>query len=172
MNGTVFPAAALALLVLGATGCSSHPPASNVNAGGTAASNPTSAHDKAVKFTECMRQNGVHDFPDSDASGDFPSFGISVSPTQWKQALTACKALQPAGSLSAKLTPKQLSAALKFAQCMRANGVKDFPDPVSGQPLIDTTRIPSSNRPGGMTILNAAGHKCADLLRAAMHSRS
>ena len=51
---------------------------------------------------------------------------------------------------------------------MRANGVKDFPDPVNGQPLIDTYRIPSSNTPGGMTILNAAAHKCADLLRAAM----
>jgi hypothetical protein len=69
------------------------------------------------------------------------------------------------------MTPKQLSTALKFAQCMRANGVKDFPDPVNGQPLIDTTKIPSSNRPGGMTILNAAGQKCRDLLTAAMAGR-
>jgi hypothetical protein len=51
---------------------------------------------------------------------------------------------------------------------MRENGVPDFPDPVNGQPIIDTNRIPSSNRPGGMTILNAAAHKCGDLLRAAM----
>jgi uncharacterized protein (DUF433 family) len=70
--------------------------------------------------------------------------------------------------LSAKLTRAQLSTALKFAQCMRENGVPDFPDPVNGQPIIDTNRIPSSNRPGGMTILNAAAHKCGDLLRAAM----
>jgi hypothetical protein len=54
---------------------------------------------------------------------------------------------------------------------MRENGVKDFPDPVNGQPLIDTTRIPSANRPGGMTILNAAGQKCGRLLRAAMEGR-
>lgn len=135
---------------------------------GTVATTSLTARDKAVKFTECMRKNGVGDFPDPNASGEFPSFGISVSPAEWKRALAACKELQPPGSLSAKLSPQQLSTALKFAQCMRAHGVKDFPDPVNGQPLIDTTRIPSSNRPGGMTILNAAAHRCSDLLAAAM----
>ena len=135
---------------------------------GTGGNKNLTARDKAVKFTECMRENGVGDFPDPNASGEFPSFGISVSPAEWKKALGACKELQPPGSLSAKLSPEQLSTALKFAQCMRENGVKDFPDPVNGQPLIDTTRIPSANRPGGMTILNAAAHKCGDLLRAAM----
>jgi hypothetical protein len=58
-----------------------------------------------------------------------------------------------------------LATALKFAQCIRANGVKDFPDPVNGQPIVDTTRIPSANKPGGMTILNAAMRKCGDVLR-------
>jgi hypothetical protein len=121
-----------------------------------------------VKFSECMRQNGVGDFPDPDASGAFPSFGVSVSVATWTSALRACKALQPPGSLSAHLTPTQFSAALKFAQCMREHGVPDFPDPVNGQPLIDTNRIPSANRPGGMAILNAAGHKCAAFIKAAM----
>jgi hypothetical protein len=107
-----------------------------------------------------MRSNGVSDFPDPNASGDFPSYGISVSKAMWMKAVAACKALQPPGTLSAKLTPAQKSAALKFAQCIRENGVPDFPDPVSGQPLVDTTRIPSSNKPGGMTILNAAMHTC------------
>ena len=30
--------------------------------------------------------------------------------------------------------------------------------------LIDTTHIPSANKPGGMTILNAATHTCGHLL--------
>jgi hypothetical protein len=72
----------------------------------------------------------------------------------------ACKELQPPGSFSAHLSPKQLSAALKFARCIRANGVKDFPDPVNGEPLVDTTKIPSTDRPGGLSILNAAMRKC------------
>jgi hypothetical protein len=116
--------------------------------------------EKAVKFSACMRTNGVSDFPDPNASGEFPSYGISVSKAVWMKAVAACKALQPPGTLSAKLTPAQESAAIKFAQCIRKNGVPDFPDPVSGQPLVDTTRIPSSNKPGGMTILNAAMHTC------------
>jgi hypothetical protein len=123
-----------------------------------------------VKFTECMRANGVGDFPDPDASGQFPSYGVSVTPTVWTKAVAACKSLQPPGTLSAKLTPAQESAALKFAHCVRANGVPDFPDPVDGQPLIDTTRIPSANKPGGMTILNAATHKCGHFIAERMGS--
>src|SRR5439155_21578932 len=133
---------------------------------GTGGNKSLTARDNAVKFSACMRANGVSDFPDPNASGKFPSFGISVSPAEWKKALGACKELQPPGSLSAKLSPEQLSTALKFAQCMRENGVKDFPDPVNGQPLIDTTRIPSANRPGGMTSRDAAMHKCGQFVSA------
>ena len=170
MRRTLRPLAALALIATvavisaGCVGTSS----GSTGTASTGGDTNLTARDKAVKFTECMRGNGVSDFPDPNASGEFPSFGISVSPAAWEKALGACKELQPPGSLSAKLSTKQLSTALNFAQCMRENGVKDFPDPVSGQPLIDTTRIPSANRPGGMTILNAAAHKCGDRLRAAM----
>lgn len=52
---------------------------------------------------------------------------------------------------------------LEFAKCIRENGVKDFPDPVNGQPLVDTNRIPSSAAPGGMSMLNAAMQACRDL---------
>jgi len=122
--------------------------------------------DKAVKFAACMRENGVRDFPDPDTKGDF-EYGVSVSPAVWTKALGACKELQPPGSLSADRNPEEQAAGLKLAKCIRENGVKDFPDPVNGDPLIDTTKIPSSNRPGGMTILNAATQKCGSILRLA-----
>jgi hypothetical protein len=140
-------------------------PANSSGSSTTAASDNSTAtpREKAVKFAECMRENGYPDFPDPKASGEFPTFGISVSPAVWTKALGACKELQPPGSFSAHLSPKQLSAALKFARCIRANGVKDFPDPVNGQPLVDTTRIPSAATPAGMSILNAAMQKCRDL---------
>jgi hypothetical protein len=122
------------------------------------------ARQKAVKFSECLRVNGVSDFPDPNASGEFPSYGVSVTAAVWTKAVAACKSLQPPGSLNAHLTQTQFAAALKFAQCVREHGVPDFPDPVNGQPLIDTNRIPSANKPGGMTILNAATHTCGHLL--------
>jgi hypothetical protein len=136
---------------------------------GTTSSGATTkltAQEKAVKFAECIRAHGVSDFPDPDAKNQF-QYGVSVSPAVWKQATTACKDLQPPGTLSGKRTPKQQSASLRFAQCVRDHGVKDFPDPVNGEPVIDTTKIPSSNKPGGMTILNAATHACGSILNLA-----
>lgn len=90
-----------------------------------------------------------------------------MSPAVFKTAVDACKDLQPPGTLSAKRSPEQQKEGLTFAQCIREHGVKDFPDPVNGEPLVDTRRIPSSGTSGGMTILNAAMHKCGDLLAKA-----
>jgi hypothetical protein len=122
--------------------------------------------EKAVKFAECMRANGVPHFPDPDTKGAV-NFGVDVTREVWLKAIDACKALKPPGALSSKRTPKEQSATLRFAQCVRDHGVKDFPDPVNGEPVIDTYKIPSSNKPGGMTILNAATQKCGSVLRQA-----
>jgi hypothetical protein len=115
--------------------------------------------EKGVKFAECIRGNGVSDFPDPDPSGDF-DYGVSVTPAVWKQAVDACKDLQPPGTLSADRTPEEQDASLRFARCMREHGVEDFPDPVDGEPLINTYKIPSSSEPGGMDILDAAVQEC------------
>ncbi|HWH96225.1 MAG TPA: hypothetical protein VNT03_20350 [Baekduia sp.] len=123
-----------------------------------------SKQEKAVKFAECMRANGVPHFPDPDPKGEV-NFGVDVTPEVFTKAVDACKALKPPGALSSKRTPKEQSASLRFAQCVREHGVKDFPDPVNGEPLIDTTKIPSSNKPGGMTILNAATDVCGSILK-------
>ena len=53
--------------------------------------------------------------------------------------------------------------AVKFAQCIRDNGVKDFPDPDPDGPLVDTNRIPSAASNGGMSSLHAAMQKCRGL---------
>jgi hypothetical protein len=181
MNKTLRPLAALALVATTVAlicGCGSSTPAQTSSTGtgsstGTPSGNNTgggrssaSKREQGVKFAECIRGNGVGDFPDPNANGEFV-YGVSVSPAVWAKAVEACKALQPPGSLSGQRSSKQQSLALKFAQCVRNNGVPDFPDPVNGQPLIDTTKIPSSNSPGGMSILNAATHKCGGLLQLA-----
>ena len=154
---------ALAVVALIGAGCGSNAPSET----GTGRHEKPTDRDKAVKFAECVRQHGVGDFPDPNAKGDF-EYGVSVSPAAWKQAIDACKELQPPGTLSAQRSPKQQSASLKFAECIRKHGVKDFPDPVNGQPLVDTNKIPSANREGGMTILNAAMHQCSASARKAM----
>lgn len=174
--GTMRRQAVLALValigVIGA-GCGSNAPSGTHRAGSAATSTAgggadktLTARDKAVKFAECIRAHGVRDFPDPDAKNEF-EYGVSVSPAVWRQATTACKNLQPPGTLSGKRTPKQQSASLRFAQCIRDHGVKDFPDPVNGDPLVDTTKIPSTNTPSGMAILNAAMQRCRGLVAEA-----
>jgi hypothetical protein len=157
--------AVIALISLISAGCGSNAASETGTASSTATGSNQNAtdQDKAVKFAECIRGNGVPHFPDPDAKGEFV-FGIDVSPAVWQKAVDTCKALEPPGALSAKRSPKQQSAALRFAGCIRENGVKDFQDPANGAPLVDTTKIPSSNQPGGMTILNAAMKKCGSVL--------
>jgi hypothetical protein len=171
MSRTLRPLAALALVALIgliSAGCGSNASSETGSASGAGAdgNKKLSARDKAVKFAECIRAHGVSDFPDPNEKNQF-EYGVSVTPAVWARATTACKALQPPGTLSGKRTPKQQSASLRFAQCIRDHGVKDFPDPVNGEPLVDTYKIPSSNKPGGMAILNAAMQKCGSVLGAA-----
>ena len=165
----------LVIVALIGAGCGANAPSesgtatSTTTATATAAHKQASAREQGVKFAECVRNHGVPHMPDPNEKGEFV-FGIDVSPEVWQKAVNACKDLEPPGALSGKRSPKQQSAALRFAQCMREHGVKDFPDPANGDPLIDTTHIPSSNRPGGMTILNAASDKCGSLIEEALRS--
>jgi hypothetical protein len=159
-------------------GTSTAAPAGNTGSTGSTGSsgtntNTASPHVKAVKFAECMRANGVSGFPDPDATGaltiDAVANGSSLdtSSAAFEQALSACKDLEPPGFTGDKRSPEQQAAALEFAQCIRENGVKDFPDPAPDAPLVDTNRIPSSATPGGMAILNAAMEKCGQYASAA-----
>src|SRR5262249_35140116 len=72
--------------------------------------------------------------------------------------------LQPPGFIGYKRTAQEQENALKFAQCIRDNGVKDFPDPTPDGPLVDTNRIPSAAGRGGASIpgLREAMAKCRD----------
>lgn len=168
MTRTLRPFAALAILIaLLSTGCSNAP--TETSTGNNAAAN----HEQAMKFAQCMRDNGVSQFPDPDASGALTIEnvvnGSSVDPNgaTFQQALSACRDLEPAGFMGQKRSAQQQEAALKFAQCIRDNGVKDFPDPTPDGPLIDTYRIPSTATPDGMSILHAAMHKCRGFAAAA-----
>jgi hypothetical protein len=128
---------------------------------------------KSVKFAECMRANGVAAFPDPDASGaltiDAVANGSSLdtSSAAFTRARSACKDLEPSGFTGHTRSPQQQEAALAFAQCIRDNGVRDFPDPAKDDPMIDTNRIPSAATRGGMSILHAAMQKCGKHASAA-----
>lgn len=162
--------AALALLSIAVpiSGCGSGTPAGTAGAQST-----TTTASEAVRFSECMRGHGVGRFPDPGPSGkltiDEIANGSSLdtsSPT-FTRALSACHKLEPGGFTGRRRSAAQTRAALRFAACIRAHGVTDFPDPINGQPLIDTNRIPSTATPTGMSILNAAMQRCSAYSSAA-----
>jgi hypothetical protein len=167
-------AATLALIATAIliSACGSSAPA-GPGTGGSSGNNTAANTQKAVKFAGCMRSNGVSEFPDPGPSGNFTIDGVvngsSLNPNTpaFEQALSACRDLEPAGFTGSKRSAQQARAALEFAQCIRANGVKDFPDPANGQPLVDTNRIPSASTESGMSILNAAMQKCREVAAAA-----
>jgi hypothetical protein len=168
------PQGPLAVLVLSAmvaliSACGSNSPA------GTGGNNTAANLAEAVKFSQCMRANGVSQFPDPDASGSLTIDGVvngsSLDPNSaaFQQAISACKNLEPSGFMGNTRSVQQQEAALKFAQCMRDNGVPDFPDPTADGPLIDTTRIPSmaGKDPRTDPGFNAALQKCRGFASAA-----
>ena len=171
MRRKLWPLGAIALAAL-ISACGSSAPAATGSRSSDGGSSPA-GHERAVKFAACMRRNGVRQFPDPSASGrltiDAVANGSSLdtSTPAFNQAISACKSLEPAGFTGTKRSSQQQQAALKFAQCIRNNGVPDFPDPIPNGPLVDTNRIPSTANPGGMSALNAAMQKCGDVAAAA-----
>lgn len=171
MTRTPRALAALALIATAAliSACGSGGPAGT----DSGANNASTAAQKGDKFAACMRSNGVGNFPDPGTSGKLTLDGVAngsslnTNAPTFTQALSACKDLEPAGFTGSKRTAQQQAAALKFAQCIRTNGVPDFPDPTPDGPLVDTNRIPSAAGSGGTAILNAAMQKCRALSSAA-----
>ncbi|MGW4474863.1 hypothetical protein ACWENQ_34785 [Nonomuraea sp. NPDC004354] len=123
--------AALPLLLAAACGSTPSTTAqvAGVGESATAAARPSASatmdrNTAQLKFAQCMRENGV-DMPDPDGSG-----GVRIQAKKGEQAKTeaamkACKQYldQAAGERKA-MDPAQRDQMLKFAQCMRENGVR------------------------------------------------
>ena len=182
MRRTLWPLAALGMVVMvavvgaGCGGTSTAAPAGNTgtaSSNGTGSTNTASPHAKAVKFAECMRANGVSAFPDPDATGALTidavanCSSVDTSSATFKQAVSSCKDLEPSGFTGHQRSAQEQKAALAFAQCIRDNGVRDFPDPTPDGPLIDTNRIPSVAGKDPRSVLDAPMQKCRDFAAGA-----
>ena len=150
-------AAAVMTLGLGVAGCGGGGSDDNANGGtggGGAAAAPGgggggSDSSKLVQYSQCMRKNGVPTFPDP-VNGRLQlqvTKGGPLDPSnpQFQSAQKACKSLEPAGLYSGgNQSSSQQEAALKFVQCMRKNGVPNFPDPQDGRFLVGNGVDPNS----------------------------
>jgi hypothetical protein len=99
-----------------------------------AASSQTTKYERTLAFSQCMRSHGVPSFPDPGANGAISFSGaasqINLAGPVVKAAALDCRHLLPnGGQLNPAQQQKALNTLLKFAQCMRAHGVANFPDP-------------------------------------------
>ena len=112
---------------------SSQPTATAASSGGTDSSGATPLG-QAVAYSQCIRGHGVPNFPDpvQTPSGGYGyrTTGIDPNSAAFQGALQACKSLpSPWNSRGQQLSPSQQQAWLNWAQCIRAHGVSNFPDP-------------------------------------------
>lgn len=127
-------------LVAGCGSSSSDPPSGASTSGSTSKGSP-------IAFAQCMRANGVSNFPDPSSGaggglriqtsrvvGSGPSTkvnGVSVNAPGFKSAMQKCHHYLPNGGVPDQQQLAKLKAgALAMAKCMRAHGVTNFPDPV------------------------------------------
>ncbi|MBB6349040.1 hypothetical protein FHU36_005585 [Nonomuraea muscovyensis] len=148
-------AAALTLAGCGADdgGGSDVASATGGGAAATGSAAPSLSNDeKGVKFAQCMRENGI-DMADPQPGKGVMITGKPGSEETMAKAMDACKQYQPTGGTGpgAQQNAERMRA---LAQCMRDNGVPDFPDPEPGGGLRVTADI------AGDPDFEAAQQKC------------
>jgi hypothetical protein len=126
---------AVASVAILAAGCgSSSPPKSATGSTGSF----QSAIAQADRYSTCMRQHGLTDFPDPRVSSSPGHQGIAIqavgSGPVFATAQKACGHILPAPSnadIAAQAAQRRVHAQdlLSFARCMRGRGIGDFPDP-------------------------------------------
>ena len=89
---------------------------------------------QALKLSECMRANGVPNFPDPNGQGVIQGSGIDPNSSAFQKAQQTCakKIGGGKGTRSPAQQAQAEAAALAFSKCMRSHGVSDFPDPQFG----------------------------------------
>ena len=148
-------AAALVSGVL-AAGCggNSHSPPTTTSSGATASASSTATAravttdassvgppTTALAFSECMRSNGVPNFPDPKPGGglEFPVGGGNVGSPAFRSAQAKCRKLLPDGGppgpgSTTHPSAQTMTKLVKIAACMRAHGISQFPDPRTSVP--------------------------------------
>ena len=93
-----------------------------------------SQEEAMANYAECMRDRGVEDFPDPGSSGAEIDPDIAQDP-DFEAAHGECEEELP--EQSTRISPEQEDTMIEYAECMRDNGVEDFPDLTGGDVQFD-----------------------------------
>ncbi len=114
--------------------------------------------EQQLNYAVCMRAHGVPNYPDPTTGSGINALplnsGINIQSPAFRAAHEACAKLNPANSVPEPAeSESQKLADLKYAECMRAHGVPNYPDPtysgngrVIEKPLSLNTESPAVQR--------------------------
>lgn len=100
-----------------------------------------SGFEEALAYSQCMRDNGVPEFPDPEQQGEggvslgLPE-GMDPESQEFKDAEAACEDMRPGPDENATIDPEIYEKLVEYSECMRENGVENFPDPEPGGGII------------------------------------
>jgi hypothetical protein len=150
--------AAAALVVLAAA-CggsrSSTGSSGGSNAGGS--TNSLSQNSQLLAYAQCMRSRGVSNFPDPNSNGQFDKATLAQlahSDSHFLAASRGCSHLLPTETVTDQRD--QAATALRFSECMRAHGVRNFPDPASDGRIPDPASFGIDQGSGSFEAANQA----------------
>jgi hypothetical protein len=89
--------------------------------------------ERARQFAACMREEGV-DMPDPEVDAEGKTAiridgGANLDKQKVEAAMEKCRPFLPDGGKPKQMSAEDLEKMRQHAQCMRENGVPDFPDP-------------------------------------------
>jgi hypothetical protein len=138
------PLLALGLAACGTSGNDEQTAPAN---GGSAPVSGQSEKETALKFAQCIRDNGLADFPDPkfDDNGEAQvNTPDKVDKNKLDAAQDKCKQYLPNGGVRQPLDPDRLAKVREYSRCMRDHGIAKFPDPddnggiaINGGPGLD-----------------------------------
>jgi hypothetical protein len=112
----------IAIAVIGGAaiaGCGSAAGPSGISANTTSAS--------GIRFSRCMRGHGIQNFPDPGPGGYLRRINLQSPAVQ--SAMNACRRYLGQFGHSPPVPASVRHQELLLANCMRANGVPNYPDP-------------------------------------------
>jgi hypothetical protein len=142
----VFILSAFALmLAVGTAGCAKgeDPTVATANSGAPkagATATTGSGQDSGLKYSQCMRDQGLTWFPDPGADGGLKVSVPEGTQSKYEKAEEACKAYAPwEGQQGHQISAEDRNKLRQVSQCMRDHGFAKYPDPdANGSIKIDS----------------------------------
>jgi hypothetical protein len=148
------------------TSSSSTSSTSGTSSSGTGGVSAAYVSDK-LGLARCLRAHGVPNYPDPNASGQEPPISKHlIASRQGQAAVRACRSWSNRihNDIAAQ-NQAVMGEYVRFAQCMRAHGLPDFPDPVNAEGRVEFVLSASQDGfdPHSPQVLGKA-HQCESVL--------